>query len=292
MTDINTSPSSINTTISIQSPDLYDQLPSLEHDTSDNSTTHDENKQIIEQSDIIDLLDDVNDTVESNQLTTSDYYSTADELEVISCNIPSKPNSNTINHNKRNRLDQIDLLQQIIDSITNNTVRNYNDYTINNNTEHDINQSTVNNHQSTSISAQQQLVVNHAIRTAVMAANETLQQRKQPKILASIDLSDDTNDKSSNHTIQSISALPVESTNTTGTTVSPIIPDNRDDIVDMLRANITCPVCLEKNFPKILSTTCGHIFCEPCIKLCVRLHRKCAKCNTKLTPKDLHQVYF
>lgn len=54
-----------------------------------------------------------------------------------------------------------------------------------------------------------------------------------------------------------------------------------------------CPVCLEdykKNCPT--TTTCGHIFCGPCIKKCVQNYQKCPNCNKKLNMKQLIKIYM
>lgn len=54
-----------------------------------------------------------------------------------------------------------------------------------------------------------------------------------------------------------------------------------------------CPVCLDdykKNNPT--TTTCGHIFCGPCISKCVQNYHKCPNCNKKLNMKQLIKIYI
>lgn len=54
-----------------------------------------------------------------------------------------------------------------------------------------------------------------------------------------------------------------------------------------------CPVCLDdykKNCPT--TTTCGHIFCGPCIRKCVQSYQKCPNCNKKLNMKQLIKIYI
>lgn len=54
-----------------------------------------------------------------------------------------------------------------------------------------------------------------------------------------------------------------------------------------------CPVCLEdfkKNCPT--TTTCGHVFCGPCIQKCVKGYQKCPTCNKKLNVKNLIKLYI
>lgn len=44
---------------------------------------------------------------------------------------------------------------------------------------------------------------------------------------------------------------------------------------------------------KILSTKCGHLFCEPCLKESLRLNMKtCPKCRIKIGPKSFHPVFL
>lgn len=55
-----------------------------------------------------------------------------------------------------------------------------------------------------------------------------------------------------------------------------------------------CPICLERIDADMrpYSTMCGHIFCQPCITNCIKIKKKCPLCNTKLTPKGIHPLYF
>lgn len=56
---------------------------------------------------------------------------------------------------------------------------------------------------------------------------------------------------------------------------------------------VKCPVCLD-SVPKeeVHSTTCGHLFCGPCIKNTVKTRKKCPMCNQKLNMKQIHRIYF
>lgn len=56
---------------------------------------------------------------------------------------------------------------------------------------------------------------------------------------------------------------------------------------------IKCPICLDSvEGHKVYSTTCGHLYCGPCIQSSVKTRKKCPVCNKKLAPKDVHRIYF
>lgn len=54
-----------------------------------------------------------------------------------------------------------------------------------------------------------------------------------------------------------------------------------------------CPVCLEslKN-KKVMSTTCGHIFCSSCSKNIMKITKSCPNCRKKLRASNIHPLYF
>lgn len=259
------------TTVAEAAPDNNDHMPSLERVTPDTVNSAHNTAPHPHSVHVIDLLDNDGPAVESNNLTNADYQHTNDELEVLSVTVQPKPRTN------KRKLEQINILQQIIDAISANTVQH--SHTSDDSAQQDRIDTLNNAADTESLDSSQQQSIADAIRNAVLAADRTMQQQQAKRmapVVASVDLSADT----APEPVKLLPPLP-----------NPV-PESREDIVDALRRNISCPVCLEKNLDKIVSTTCGHIFCEKCIKLCVRLHRKCAKCNTRLTPKDLHQVYF
>lgn len=54
-----------------------------------------------------------------------------------------------------------------------------------------------------------------------------------------------------------------------------------------------CPICLDMyGFNEILSTMCGHLFCEPCIKNVIKLRKKCPMCNRGLKPNQVHRIFL
>lgn len=57
--------------------------------------------------------------------------------------------------------------------------------------------------------------------------------------------------------------------------------------------HMACPICMENlHILRPYSTTCGHMFCESCIRQTVRTSKKCPMCNTKLSAKQIHPVFF
>ncbi|XP_055324449.1 uncharacterized protein LOC129579013 isoform X2 [Sitodiplosis mosellana] len=56
---------------------------------------------------------------------------------------------------------------------------------------------------------------------------------------------------------------------------------------------IKCPICLETfGFDKVLSTMCGHLYCEPCIKNVIKIRKKCPMCNRGLKPNQVHRIFL
>lgn len=56
--------------------------------------------------------------------------------------------------------------------------------------------------------------------------------------------------------------------------------------------HIKCPIC-HSPFKSTYVTTCGHRFCEECIRECVNRRHQCPICNSRITSKDLikdHQI--
>ncbi|KAL6747387.1 hypothetical protein V8C86DRAFT_2911496 [Haematococcus lacustris] len=52
-----------------------------------------------------------------------------------------------------------------------------------------------------------------------------------------------------------------------------------------------CPICLDRS-DNMSTTTCGHVFCSPCIADAIRIHKKCPKCRKPLTAKSVHKIFL
>lgn len=60
------------------------------------------------------------------------------------------------------------------------------------------------------------------------------------------------------------------------------------------RVKITCPICLDSSMKKkMVSTKCGHIHCEDCLKLALQNNKTCPVCRKALKGKDVyHPIFF
>ena len=63
--------------------------------------------------------------------------------------------------------------------------------------------------------------------------------------------------------------------------------------------SIRCPICLDslhqiKNEKQqnMFSTTCGHLFCEPCITQVIASTKQCPTCRQSLTTRKIHPVFI
>mmetsp|Transcript_28391 Transcript_28391/g.50717 ORF Transcript_28391/g.50717 Transcript_28391/m.50717 type:complete len:186 (-) Transcript_28391:386-943(-) len=56
-------------------------------------------------------------------------------------------------------------------------------------------------------------------------------------------------------------------------------------------AALKCPVCLDR-ITNMTSTTCGHVFCQDCIKVAVKAQKKCPTCRKNVTLRGLHRIYL
>lgn len=70
--------------------------------------------------------------------------------------------------------------------------------------------------------------------------------------------------------------------------------DNKPSTAKPAQPGMTkCPICLDMyGFNEILSTMCGHLFCEPCIKSVIKSRKKCPMCNRGLKPNQVHRIFL
>ncbi|KAM0913724.1 hypothetical protein ACQ4PT_011957 [Festuca glaucescens] len=72
---------------------------------------------------------------------------------------------------------------------------------------------------------------------------------------------------------------------------SAFVPVSRPRAAAPKEPVFTCPVCLNK-MEQPSATSCGHVFCEKCIKESIKAQKKCPTCRKKLGPKSFHRVYL
>eukprot|EP00118_Oscarella_pearsei_P002808 m.11714 g.11714 ORF g.11714 m.11714 type:complete len:253 (+) comp23552_c1_seq2:70-828(+) len=76
-------------------------------------------------------------------------------------------------------------------------------------------------------------------------------------------------------------------------------PAENNDGDGSIRRKITCPVCLDTaqqiqsdKRRKLVSTSCGHVFCNKCIRGAVQRQHSCPTCRQRLTLKQFHPLYL
>ncbi|XP_060590536.1 E3 ubiquitin-protein ligase RNF4-like isoform X2 [Ruditapes philippinarum] len=61
---------------------------------------------------------------------------------------------------------------------------------------------------------------------------------------------------------------------------------------------ITCPVCLDddktikKGKRKLVTTTCGHVYCQPCVESSIKNQHCCPVCRKRLTLKNIFVLHI
>ena len=61
---------------------------------------------------------------------------------------------------------------------------------------------------------------------------------------------------------------------------------------------IICPICMDtkRTFVQagrsLVTTKCGHLFCDSCLKQSIALLHKCPTCSGKLSLKQYHRIYL
>ena len=61
---------------------------------------------------------------------------------------------------------------------------------------------------------------------------------------------------------------------------------------------IKCPICMEsaatfkQRGSQVAVTTCGHVFCDLCIRRAIAEQRRCPTCRKKLTVRQIHPLYL
>ncbi|KAM0913727.1 hypothetical protein ACQ4PT_011957 [Festuca glaucescens] len=86
-------------------------------------------------------------------------------------------------------------------------------------------------------------------------------------------------------------ALPIDVESLVDEQRSAFVPVSRPRAAAPKEPVFTCPVCLNK-MEQPSATSCGHVFCEKCIKESIKAQKKCPTCRKKLGPKSFHRVYL
>lgn len=61
---------------------------------------------------------------------------------------------------------------------------------------------------------------------------------------------------------------------------------------------VKCPICLDDDPTiktsgrRLMSTNCGHIFCEECIRASITSQHKCPTCRKRLTLRQIHPIFL
>ncbi|NP_001148999.1 hypothetical protein Zm00014a_018826 [Zea mays] len=55
--------------------------------------------------------------------------------------------------------------------------------------------------------------------------------------------------------------------------------------------SFTCPICWNK-MEEPSTTTCGHIFCDTCIKQAIKVQKKCPTCRKGLKMNSVHRIFL
>lgn len=72
---------------------------------------------------------------------------------------------------------------------------------------------------------------------------------------------------------------------------------NEEDSESSTSGKLQCPICMD-DFAQIVktrrlySTSCGHVFCEVCVKAAVETQKRCPTCRKKQTMKKLHPIFL
>ncbi|KAI8773284.1 E3 ubiquitin-protein ligase RNF4 [Biomphalaria glabrata] len=61
---------------------------------------------------------------------------------------------------------------------------------------------------------------------------------------------------------------------------------------------LECPICyddykqIQTNNRQLMSTLCGHVFCDVCIKAAIASKKKCPTCQERLTKRNIHPLFL
>ena len=65
-----------------------------------------------------------------------------------------------------------------------------------------------------------------------------------------------------------------------------------DWLADFLFNILFLMLQLQQSKVQLMSTVCGHLFCNPCIKAAVRANRQCPTCRRRLSANQIHPIFL
>jgi len=77
---------------------------------------------------------------------------------------------------------------------------------------------------------------------------------------------------------------------------SSLLPKSKDQVSSS--PGLECPVCYEgfksirSRGSPLVSTVCGHVFCNKCLTTCMRVDRRCPNCMKETDYEDFHPLYL
>lgn len=110
---------------------------------------------------------------------------------------------------------------------------------------------------------------------------------RQPyRTLATIDLCDSFDSQET--TTKASAAQP-----SSMTTAKTATDNNNESPKKSAPGTTKCPICLDMfTLDQILSTMCGHLYCEPCIQNVIKTRKKCPMCNRGLKQNQVHRLFL
>jgi len=73
----------------------------------------------------------------------------------------------------------------------------------------------------------------------------------------------------------------------------------QSDTGETSNLSLLCPVCMDsfdeikrEGIRHIVSTNCGHLFCNGCMEKAMNANLGCPKCRSKTTPKTIRKIYM
>ena len=98
--------------------------------------------------------------------------------------------------------------------------------------------------------------------------------------------------------ISTVRTSPAVTTSTNASRNCSLYSTNVDAGASNAATGIQCPICLDNLSQmkaasnQLHSTTCGHLFCHPCILRVISNTKQCPTCRQSLTVKKIHPIFI